>query len=117
MFGQLSERLGAALKGLRGKGRISESDIDAAVRDIRLALLDADVALPVVREFCEQVKQRALESAVGASLNPAQLVVKIVHDELVRTLGGNARRLQLAKQPPTVILLAGLQGAGKTTLA
>ena len=117
MFGQLSERLGAALKGLRGKGRISEADIDAAVRDIRLALLDADVALPVVREFCERVKQQALESSVGAALNPAQHVVKIVHDELVRTLGGNARRLRLAKQPPTVILLAGLQGAGKTTLA
>lgn len=117
MFGQLSERLGAALKGLRGKGRITEADIDAAVRDIRVALLDADVALTVVRDFCARVKERALESDVAAALNPAQHVVKIVHDELVRSLGGNARRLRFAKQPPTVILLAGLQGAGKTSLA
>ena len=117
MFGQLSERLGAALKGLRGKGRITEADIDAAVRDIRVALLDADVALPVVRDFCARVKEQALASEVSGALNPAQLVVKIVHDELIRSLGGSARRLRFAKNPPTVILLAGLQGAGKTSLA
>ncbi|NBO46560.1 MAG: signal recognition particle protein [Actinobacteria bacterium] len=117
MFGQLSDRLSAALKGLRGKGRLTEADVDSAVRDIRVALLDADVALPVVREFCARVKEQALSTEVSGSLNPAQHVVKIVHDELVRTLGGQARRLRFAKQPPTVILLAGLQGAGKTSLA
>ena len=117
MFGQLSDRLGAALKGLRGKGRLTEADVDAAVRDIRVALLDADVALPVVREFCARVKEQALASELAGSMNPAQHVVKIVHAELIRTLGGQARRIRHAKQPPTVILLAGLQGAGKTTLA
>jgi len=117
VFGQLSDRLGAALKGLRGKGRLTEADVDAAVRDIRVALLDADVALPVVREFCARVKEQALASELAGSMNPAQHVVKIVHAELIRTLGGQARRIRHAKQPPTVILLAGLQGAGKTTLA
>jgi signal recognition particle subunit SRP54 len=117
VFATLSDRLAATFKSLRGKGRLSPSDVDATVREIRRALLDADVALPVVREFTSTVRERALSVEVSQALNPAQQVVQIVHDELVRVLGGQARRIQLAKTPPTVILLAGLQGAGKTTLA
>jgi signal recognition particle subunit SRP54 len=117
VFATLSDRLQATFKGLRGKGRLTEDDIDATVREIRIALLEADVALPVVRTFCATVKQRALGAEVSAALNPAQQIVKIVHEELVTILGGQIRRLRFAKTGPTVILLAGLQGAGKTTLA
>ncbi|MEJ5945360.1 signal recognition particle protein [Pseudokineococcus basanitobsidens] len=117
MFSSLSDRLSATFKGLRGKGRLSEADVDATVREIRRALLDADVALPVVRQFAAVVRERALSSEVSGALNPAQQVVKIVHEELVGVLGGETRRLRFAKTPPTVIMLAGLQGAGKTTLA
>ena len=117
MFASLSDRLSATFRNLRGKGRLSEADIDETVREIRIALLDADVALPVVRDFCAKVKERALSSEMSGALNPAQQVVKIVHEQLVEILGGETRRLRFAKQPPTVILLAGLQGAGKTTLA
>src|SRR5690349_15352642 len=105
------------MRTLRGKGRLSEADIDATAREIRIALLEADVALPVVKEFVAAVKERARGEEVSGALNPAQQVVKIVHDELVEILGGETRRLRFAKTPPTVILLAGLQGAGKTTLA
>ncbi|MCX6459478.1 MAG: signal recognition particle protein [Actinobacteria bacterium] len=117
MFQSLSDRLAVTFKNLRGKGRLTEADIDQTVREIRVALLDADVALPVVREFCARVKERALGVEVSGALNPAQQVVKIVHEELVTILGGETRRLQLSKTPPTVIMLLGLQGAGKTTLA
>jgi signal recognition particle subunit SRP54 len=117
LFASLSDRLAATFKALRGKGRLSEADIDETVREIRIALLEADVALPVVREFCGRVKERAMGAEVSGALNPGQQVVKIVHEELVTILGGQTRRLRLAKTPPTVILLAGLQGAGKTTLA
>ncbi|WP_076259815.1 signal recognition particle protein [Intrasporangium flavum] len=117
MFASLSDRLTATFKNLRGKGRLSESDVNATIRDIRLALLDADVALPVVKRFTSRVRERALGSEVSQALNPAQQVVKIVNEELVGILGGQTRQLQLAKQPPTVILLAGLQGSGKTTFA
>ena len=117
MFESLSDRLTGALKDLRGKGRLSPADIDATCREIRLALLEADVALPVVRGFIARIKERAKGSEVSAALNPAQQVVKIVNEELVAILGGETRRLTLAKTPPTVIMLAGLQGAGKTTLA
>ena len=117
VFQSLSDRLAATFKNLRGKGRLSEADVDETVREIRLALLEADVALPVVREFCARVKERALSEEVSGALNPAQQVVKIVHDELVTILGGETRRLRFAKTPPTVIMLLGLQGAGKTTLA
>lgn len=117
MFNSLSDRLSATFKQLRGKGRLTEGDIDETVREIRIALLDADVALPVVREFCAAIKTRALGAEVASSLNPAQQIVKIVNEELVTILGGQTRRIRLAKNPPTVILLAGLQGAGKTTLA
>ncbi|MFJ3956910.1 signal recognition particle protein [Arthrobacter sp. NPDC090010] len=117
MFNSLSDRLTATFKNLRGKGRLSEADVDATVREIRRALLDADVAVPVVREFASRIKERALGSEVSGALNPSQQVVKIVNEELVTILGGETRRLRLAKNPPTVIMLAGLQGAGKTTLA
>jgi signal recognition particle subunit SRP54 len=117
VFATLSDRLTATFKSLRGKGRLSEADVDATIREIRRALLDADVALPVVRQFATTIRERALSAEVSQALNPAQQVVQIVHDELVSVLGGQTRRLQFAKNPPTVILLAGLQGAGKTTLA
>ena len=117
MFESLSERLTGTLKDLRGKGRLSEADVDATCREIRLALLDADVALPVVRTFVAKIKERAKGAEVSGALNPAQQVVKIVNEELVTILGGETRRLTYAKTAPTVIMLAGLQGAGKTTLA
>ncbi|MET9511709.1 signal recognition particle protein [Streptomyces flavidovirens] len=117
MFDTLSDRLAATFKNLRGKGRLSEADIDATAREIRIALLEADVALPVVRAFIKQIKERAAGAEVSQALNPAQQVIKIVNEELVGILGGETRRLRFAKNPPTVIMLAGLQGAGKTTLA
>jgi signal recognition particle subunit SRP54 len=117
VFDTLSERLSGTLANLRGKGRLSEADIDATAREIRIALLEADVALPVVRGFIARVKERAKGAEVSAALNPAQQVVKIVNDELVTILGGETRRIALAKEPPSVIMLAGLQGSGKTTLA
>ncbi len=117
MFATLSDRLSDTFKNLRGKGRLSEADIDATAREIRLALLEADVALPVVKDFVAAVKERARGAEVSQALNPAQQVVKIVDEELVAILGGETRRLRFAKNPPTVIMLAGLQGAGKTTLA
>jgi signal recognition particle subunit SRP54 len=117
VFASLSDRLTATFRGLRGKGRLSEADIDATIREIRRALLDADVAVPVVRTFTGRVRERALGIEVSQALNPGQQVVKIVNEELVEILGGQARGLNFAKQGPTVIMLAGLQGAGKTTLA
>ena len=117
MFDTLQDRLQTAFRNLRGKGRLSEADIDATAREIRLALLEADVALPVVKEFVANVKERAGGAEVSGALNPAQQIIKIVNDELVSILGGETRRLRFAKNPPTVIMLAGLQGAGKTTLA
>lgn len=117
MFATLSDRLAVTFKGLRGKGRLSEADIDATVREIRTALLEADVALPVAQTFCADVKVRALSVEVSGALNPAQQVIKIVNEELIGILGGETRPLVFAKNGPTVILLTGLQGAGKTTLA
>src|SRR5437763_3069099 len=117
MFDTLSDRLESVFKALRGKGRLSDEDIDTTAREIRIALLEADVALPVVREFLAAVKERARGAEVSQSLNPAQQVIKIVNEELVGILGGETRLLRLAKTPPTVVMLAGLQGAGKTTLA
>ncbi|MDX6739118.1 signal recognition particle protein [Actinocorallia sp. A-T 12471] len=117
MFENLSDRLTSVFTNLRGKGRLSESDINATAREIRVALLEADVALPVVKEFVEKVKERARGAEVSKALNPAQQVVKIVNDELIEILGGETRRIRFAKTAPTVIMLAGLQGAGKTTLA
>ncbi len=117
MFDTLSDRLNGIFTKLRGKGRLTDADIDATAREIRLALLEADVALPVVRSFIASMKERARGTEVHQALNPAQQVIKIVHEELVGILGGETRRLRFAKQPPTVIMLAGLQGSGKTTLA
>ena len=117
MFESLSDRLTGVLSGLRGKGRLTDADIDATAREIRLALLEADVSLPVVRAFVSRIKERAKGAEVSGALNPAQQVVKIVNEELIGILGGETRQLQFAKTPPTVIMLAGLQGAGKTTLA
>ncbi|MEU4421015.1 signal recognition particle protein [Actinoplanes sp. NPDC024001] len=117
MFDTLSDRLSGIFTKLRGKGRLTDADIDATAREIRLALLEADVALPVVKAFIANLKERARGAEVSQALNPAQQIIKIVHEELINILGGEGRRLQFAKQPPTVIMLAGLQGSGKTTLA
>ncbi|WP_405060488.1 signal recognition particle protein [Kribbella sp. NBC_01505] len=117
MFDTLSDRLSAAFKNLRGKGKLTDADIEATTREIRIALLEADVALPVVREFIAKIRERASGAEVRGGLNPAQQVIKIVNEELVGILGGETRELRMAKRPPTVIMLAGLQGAGKTTLA
>jgi signal recognition particle subunit SRP54 len=117
VFDTLSDRLSAVFTKLRGKGRLSDADIDNVAREIRIALLEADVALPVVRQFIAAVKERARGQEVSRALNPAQQVIKIVNEELIAILGGETRRMQYAKTPPTVIMLAGLQGSGKTTLA
>src|SRR3954454_4110318 len=117
MFDTLSDRLDKVFTSLRGKGKLSEADIDATAREIRVALLEADVALPVVKAFIAAVKERARWSEVSGALNPAQQVIKIVNEELITILGGETRLIRYAKNPPTVIMLAGLQGAGKTTLA
>jgi len=117
VFETLSDRLTQVFSALRGQGRLSPSDIEATCREIRIALLEADVALPVVRQFIARVKERASGAEVSQALNPAQQVIKIVNEELIEILGGEARRLRFAKVPPTVIMLAGLQGSGKTTLA
>jgi len=117
VFDTLSDRLAATFKGLRGKGRLSDADIDATAREIRIALLEADVNLAVVKEFVAAVKERARGAELSGALNPGQQIIKIVNDELVTILGGETRLLRFAKRPPTVIMLAGLQGAGKTTLA
>ncbi|MGH3658173.1 MAG: signal recognition particle receptor subunit alpha, partial [Micromonosporaceae bacterium] len=112
MFDTLTDRLSGIFDKLRSKGRLTESDINATAREIRMALLEADVALPVVKQFIGRIRERAKGSEVSQALNPAQQVIKIVHEELVTVIGGEARRLQFAKQPPTVIMLAGLQGSG-----
>ncbi|THV24290.1 signal recognition particle protein [Glycomyces paridis] len=117
MFDALSDRLSGIFESIRGKGRLTDADIDATAREIRLALLEADVALPVVKTFIFQIKERCKGAEVSKALNPAQQIVKVVNEELVGILGGETRRLNYAKQAPTVIMLAGLQGAGKTTLA
>jgi signal recognition particle subunit SRP54 len=116
-FGNLSDRLAETFRNLRTKGKLSPADVDSTVREIRRALLDADVALEVVKDFTGKVRERALGDEVNKALNPAQQVVQIVNEELVQILGGAQRRLEFAKRPPTIIMLAGLQGAGKTTLA
>jgi signal recognition particle subunit SRP54 len=115
MFDSLSERLQGVFGELRGHGKLSEADVDKAMREIRLALLEADVNFKVVREFVNHVKERALGAEVMESLTPAQQVVKIVDEELVTLMGSGDSRLAFSGRPPTVILLAGLQGSGKTT--
>jgi signal recognition particle subunit SRP54 len=115
MFEQLSERLTRTLSALTGSGRLSEEQVSSATRDLRMALLEADVALPVVREFVEKIKARTVGAEVLDSLSPAQTFLRIVQQELTQTLGGQAEPLNLRAQPPVVILMAGLQGSGKTT--
>ncbi|MBA2283473.1 MAG: signal recognition particle protein [Acidimicrobiia bacterium] len=117
MFESLSDRFEGIFKRLRGKGRLSPEDVDEVLREIRTALLEADVNLSVARGFAARVKERAVGVEVSEALNPAQQVIKIVHDELVATLGGETLRIAYASKPPTVVLMAGLQGSGKTTNA
>ncbi|MBI3546222.1 MAG: signal recognition particle protein [Gammaproteobacteria bacterium] len=115
MFDNLSQRLQVTLKRLRGEGRLTEDNTREALREVRMALLEADVALPVVKDFIEHVRTKAAGQEVLVSLTPGQVLVKIVHDELVALMGAANEQLNLATRPPAVILLAGLQGAGKTT--
>jgi signal recognition particle subunit SRP54 len=115
MFDNLTERLSRTLKNIRGQGRLTEDNIADALREVRMALLEADVALPVVRDFIEHVRERALGKEVMASLTPGQVMIKIVQEELISLMGDNNVELNLSVQPPAVILMAGLQGAGKTT--
>ncbi|MHB9041927.1 signal recognition particle protein [Acidithiobacillus sp.] len=115
MFDNLTQKLTQTFKNLRGQGRLSEDNIRDALRDVRLALLEADVALPVVKDFIHNVREEAMGEAVVKSLTPGQVFVKIVNDELVKLMGAHNDRLDLSARPPAVILLAGLQGSGKTT--
>ena len=117
MFDHLSERLSGVIKTLRGQARLTEANIQDAMREVRMALLEADVALPVVKDFITRAKDRALGQDVLSSLTPGQAVVQVVHQELTRLMGEHNASLDLATRPPAVILLAGLQGAGKTTTA
>src|SRR6202035_4269255 len=115
MFDSLAEKLQATLSDVRGRGTLTEDDINAAMREIRLALLEADVNFKVVKSFTSAVKERALGADIVGQLNPGQQVVKIVSDELTELMGGAARELSFSPRPPTVIVMAGLQGSGKTT--
>ena len=117
MFNALSDKLSRLVKDLRGQGRLTDDNIQAGLRDVRMALLEADVALPVARDFIEHVRERALAREVRLSLTPGQALIKIVQQELIRLMGQDHAPLKLNAQPPAVILLAGLQGAGKTTSA
>ncbi len=117
MFENLTERLSRTFKNLSGKGRLTETNMHEALRELRLSLLEADVALPVIKEFIEHIKQKALGQEVMTSLNPDQALVKIVHDELIHIMGDTRSELNLKTQPPAVFLMAGLQGSGKTTTA
>lgn len=116
MFENLTQRLDEVFKGLRRRGKLSESDVDAAMREVRLALLEADVNYGVVKDFVNRVRERAVGAEVSKALNPGQQVVKIVHEELIQTLGP-AERLNMSGSKPRVLMLVGLQGAGKTTMA
>src|SRR5262245_57323260 len=118
LFENLTARLSRTVDTLRGRGRITEENVGESLRDVRMALLEADVALPVVKTFIERVKQKALGAEVTASLSPGQAFVGILHKELIALMGGEqGGRFELRAQPPVVVLLAGLQGAGKTTTA
>src|SRR5881275_3320658 len=115
MFDSLAEKLQATLADVRGRGTLTEDDINAAMREIRLALLEADVNFKVVKSFTDAVKEKALGEDVIGQLNPGQQVVKIVSDQLTELMGGAARELSFSPRPPTVVIMAGLQGSGKTT--
>jgi signal recognition particle subunit SRP54 len=115
MFDNLTDRLSRTLRNISGRGRLTEDNIKETLREVRMALLEADVALPVVREFINRVKEKAVGHEVNKSLTPGQEFVKIVRNELVAAMGEENQTLNLAAQPPAVVLMAGLQGAGKTT--
>src|ERR1700691_5276080 len=117
MFENLSEKLQRAFKNLRGQGSVTEENMAEALREIRVALLEADVNLNVVKELIEHIREKALGQEVMTSLSPTEQVVKIVREELIAILGKDVARFQFASRPPTVILMAGLQGSGKTTTA
>ena len=115
MFDNLTDRLSRTLRNISGRGRLTEENIKETLREVRMALLEADVALPVVRDFINRVKEKAVGHEVNKSLTPGQEFVKIVRNELVSAMGEENQVLNLAAQPPAVVLMAGLQGAGKTT--
>src|ERR1044071_8021727 len=115
LFDNLSERLGGILDRLTGRGALSEKDVDAAMREVRRALLEADVALDVVSNFTDRVREQAIGATVVKSVTPGQMVVKIVHDELVATLGSDGETIDLNAVPPVAIMMVGLQGPAKTT--
>src|SRR5436190_24374272 len=117
MFEALSDRFDGIFKRLRGRGRLREEDVDEVLHEIRLALLEADVNFKVVRNLQARIRERAVGLELSQALNPAQQVIKIVHEELIQTLGGETIRITFASRPPTVVLMAGLQGSGKTTNA
>src|SRR2546423_11564280 len=117
MFDALSDRFESIFTRLRGRGRLSEQDVDEVLREIRLALLEADVNFVVVKNFVSRIKERCIGADLSQSLSPAQQVIKIVNEELTAVLGGESLKISYASRPPTVVLLAGLQGSGKTTTA
>src|SRR3989442_9530456 len=117
MFDSLSDRFEGIFKRLRGRGRLGEREVEEVLREIRLALLEADVNFRVVKDIVARIKEQCVGADLSASLSPAQQVIKIVHDELITTLGGETLKITYASRPPTVVLLAGLQGSGKTTAA
>lgn len=114
-FEGLSERLENSFKKLRAKGKLTESDVKEAMREVRLALLEADVNYKVSKEFTSKVTERAIGADVMESLTPGQMVIKIVNEELTELMGGNESRLAIANHPPTIVMMCGLQGSGKTT--
>ena len=115
MFENLSEKLQRAFKNLRGQGKLTEENIGETMRELRLALLEADVNVKVVKDLIDHIREKALGTEVLTALSPAEQIMKVVRDELVDLLGRDTRKLKTASQPPTVILMAGLQGSGKTT--
>ncbi|MEL6711336.1 MAG: signal recognition particle receptor subunit alpha, partial [Pseudomonadota bacterium] len=117
MFANLTDRLDETLQKIRGQGRLSDDNIRETVRDVRMALLEADVALPVVKAFTQQIREKAAGTEIMQSLSPGETLVKIVKDELTVLMGEQNESLNLSAQPPAVIMLAGLQGSGKTTSA
>jgi len=115
MFENLQERLQRTFKNLRGQGKLTEENMDEALRDLRLALLEADVNFKVVKELIDHIRVKAMGQEVMTALSPAEQVIKIVRDELIAILGTDTAKIKFASQPPSVILMAGLQGSGKTT--
>src|ERR1022692_4456711 len=115
MFDNLSDKLQRVFKNLRGEGKLTAENMEAALREIRVALLEADVHFRVVKQFIENIKQKAMGEEVLSALSPTQQVVKIVRDELIKTLGSHESKLRFANEPPSVLLIVGLQGSGKTT--